>query len=323
MAAVAPSYLLRDEFVHFRNRQDELLNTEFHSIRSSVEAVKTELREFKEDVREQFSVVNQRLTRLEESQTRLEESQTRLEANVALETRRSTAYSRNQALRNPSFPIHLIPSLDLSHGILYPKYFPTNATEFYSLRNPTTNRLRQLLAYLAVFYDIQPHSEDDAPEGRNGDEFIAQHPELAVDLLENIFGLNEDNFIKFKARASELANRPPEPPVRRSQILVEIASARRQKLEHATAGHSRHPQSISSDEQDRSRVGWGKLSTPTSQRQTINNIPRVQRARPASAAGDNKDNSGGNGSGSGSVTNAVTSPPGSEIAMRARGSRAN
>ncbi|KAG5762680.1 hypothetical protein H9Q72_009218 [Fusarium xylarioides] len=232
MAAVAPSYLLRDEFVHFRNRQDELLNTEFHSIRSSVEAVKTELREFKEDVREskedvrefkedvreQFSVVNQRLTRLEES--------------------------------NPSFPIHLIPSLDLSHGILYPKYFPTNATEFYSLRNPTTNRLRQLLAYLAVFYDIQPHSEDDAPEGRNGDEFIAQHPELAVDLLENIFGLNEDNFIKFKARASELANRPPEPPVKRSQILVEIASARRQKLEHATAGHSRHPQSISSDEQD-------------------------------------------------------------------------
>ncbi|KAG5790579.1 hypothetical protein H9Q69_010363 [Fusarium xylarioides] len=289
MAAVA---------LHFRNRQDELLNTEFHSIRSSVEAVKTELREFKEDVREfkedvreQFSVVNQRLTRLEES--------------------------------NPSFPIHLIPSLDLSHGILYPKYFPTNATEFYSLRNPTTNRLRQLLAYLAVFYDIQPHSEDDAPEGRNGDEFIAQHPELAVDLLENIFGLNEDNFIKFKARASELANRPPEPPVKRSQILVEIASARRQKLEHATAGHSRHPQSISSDEQDRSRVGWGKLSTPTSRRQTINNIPRVQRARPASAARDNKDNSGGNGGGSGSVTNAVTSPPASEIAMRARGSRAN
>ncbi|KAK2005342.1 hypothetical protein LZ32DRAFT_503016, partial [Colletotrichum eremochloae] len=103
-------------------------------------------------------------------------------------------------------------------GILEPELskFPQNANEFYALRDPQTNRHRSMLEYLAIFYDVRLRtagypSEDDSSD----DETFLDRPDILVEKLEDILGLNEDKFVKFREKARQLATRTPSKPIKR------------------------------------------------------------------------------------------------------------
>ncbi|KXH58338.1 hypothetical protein CNYM01_13811, partial [Colletotrichum nymphaeae SA-01] len=206
--------LSRDEYIDLRNSQEKHLNAELASIRCSVDDVK---RELKADIKEMQH----------------------LEAEMS----RSQAFTRNNALKNPTLPIRPVVVYRPGRGILEPdsSRFPRNANDFYSLRDPQTEWHRSTLAYLADFYDVQlrgashfPKEESNSDDS-DDDEIILEHPELVVEKLEDILGLNEDKIIKFKERALQTALRAPSKPIKRSQIswpeAGPIPGPRRQKLE--------------------------------------------------------------------------------------------
>lgn len=314
-------YLLRDEYADLRNTQDKHLNVELNAIRNSVSSVKDGLNRlehkvevlnddvsaFKEDVRAQFD-------------------------RLGVEALRFTALLRNSLLKNPTHRIHPIVIYQPGKGLVEPdrSRFPRHAKEFYSLRNPTTDRHRTMLAYLAIFYDIPLNTTSSSSEDESDDdEVILDSPDLAVEHLEGILGLNEDNFIRFRERAEEVANAPRQ-PIKRSQILSpdEALEARRRKLairqatthsEAKDAGNTEGPgighRWVSAESLDKAHVGWGNRSTPSSKRPTIARLHRQQeeqqrqqqeQERQQDQQQDHQDRP--EPEDSGSPTNAFTSP---------------
>ncbi|OHW97035.1 wac domain-containing protein [Colletotrichum incanum] len=236
--------LSRDDYIDLRNSQDQQLNAEFTSVRCSIDLVRQELKNdiglvkeevglVKEEVglvKEEVGLVKQELKefkddvkaqtqRLEAQTQRLEAQTQRLEAQI----RQSHAYMRNNALKNPSLPIRPVVVYRPEQGILEPELsqFPRNANEFYSLRDPRTDRHRSMLAYLAVFYDVRLRTADYPSEDDSGDdETFLDRPDIVVEKLEDILGLNEDKFDKFRERARQLATQSPSKPIKRSQIFL-------------------------------------------------------------------------------------------------------
>ncbi|KAK2005375.1 hypothetical protein LZ32DRAFT_494093, partial [Colletotrichum eremochloae] len=83
-----PQPLSHNDYIDLRNLQDQQLKAEFTSVRCSIDLVRQEL----------TSDIGLRL----EAQTQRLEAQTqRLEAQI----RQSYAYTRNNALKNPTLPI--------------------------------------------------------------------------------------------------------------------------------------------------------------------------------------------------------------------------
>ncbi|KAK1519303.1 hypothetical protein CABS01_16587, partial [Colletotrichum abscissum] len=165
-------HLSRDEYIELRNSQDKHWNAELASIRCSVDDVKQELnevkRELKADIKELKDDVTVQMQYLE------------------AEIRRSQAFTRNNALKNPTLPIRPVVVYRPGRGILEPdsSRFPRNANDFYSLRDPQTKWHRSMLAYLADFYDVQlrgashfPKEESNSDDS-DDDEIILEHPEL-------------------------------------------------------------------------------------------------------------------------------------------------
>ncbi|KAK1722922.1 uncharacterized protein BDZ83DRAFT_732255 [Colletotrichum acutatum] len=270
-----PQCVSHDEYIELRNAEDKHLNAELASIRCSVDDVK---RELKADIKVLRDDVTTQIQYLE------------------AEIRRSQAFTRNNALKNPTLPIRPVVVYRPGYGILEPEpsRFPRNANEFYSLRDPQTDRHRSMLAYLAVFYDVQLRSAGHLPEEESNsddsddDEIILEHPDLVVEKLEDILGLNEDKITKFKERALQMASRAPSKPIKRSQISWledgPIPDPRRQRLElRITAGEEPYfydperPKSVSSEGLTNAHVGWGTRSTPSSQRARLQWSPKLAR----------------------------------------------
>ncbi|KAK0631432.1 hypothetical protein B0T14DRAFT_3142 [Immersiella caudata] len=113
------------------------------------------------------------------------------------------AYQRNNALRNPTFPIHPLPASRPNGTLVYPDpaLFPRHADEFYSIRNPS-DRSRQMLAYLAQFYGIYSQIPGSSGSERQGSSDVDD-----VELLGHFLGLQEERFIAFRERA-RLAAKP-------------------------------------------------------------------------------------------------------------------
>ncbi|KAK1657044.1 hypothetical protein BDP55DRAFT_639099 [Colletotrichum godetiae] len=93
--------------------------------------------------------------------------------------------------------------------------------------------------YLAVFYDVRLKTTDHPSEDdSDDDETFLDRPDIIVEKLEDILGLNEDKFVKFSERARQLVTRTPSKPIKRSQISLpdeeSIPNLRRQKLEPAS-----------------------------------------------------------------------------------------
>ncbi|KAK1659885.1 hypothetical protein BDP55DRAFT_329053 [Colletotrichum godetiae] len=149
-----------------------------------------------------------------------------------------------------------------------------------------------MLAYLAVFYDVQLRSAGHLPEEESNsddsddDEIILEHPDLVVEKLEDILGLNEDKITKFKERALQMASRAPSKPIKRSQISWPgdgpIPGPRRQRLELRITAENQpyfydpdRPKSVSSEGLTNAHVGWGTRSTPSSQRARLQWSPKL------------------------------------------------
>lgn len=198
---------------------------------------------------------------------------------------------RNNALKNPTLPIRPLVVYSPEQGILKPELsrFPRNANEFYSLRDPQTNRHRVMLAYLAAFYDVQLRTaEYSSEDGISDDETFLDRPDVIVGKLEDILCLNEDKFVKFRERPRQLATHTPWKPIKCSRILLpdekSIPRPHRKRLElrpigdederlhiHNTGGR-RSPKSASSEGLTNARLGWGSPSIPSSRRLRINCI---------------------------------------------------
>ncbi|TQN73490.1 hypothetical protein CSHISOI_01992 [Colletotrichum shisoi] len=289
----SPQPLSRDDYIDLRNAQDKHLNVEFTSIRHSIDLVKIEVDEVKTEVgklktevgkvKTEVGKVKTEVTGLNFRMQRLENQTQRLEAEI----RQSKAYIRNNALRNPTLPIRPLVIYHPERGILEPNElrFPRNADEFYALRDPQTDRHRSMLAYLAMFYDVRLRTADYTSDDESSDdEVFIDRPDLVIEKLEDILGLNEDKFIKFRERARNLASRTPPKPIKRSQALLpndgSIPVSRRPRLElpQRVAGiegrnthdtHRQTPENPSSENLTNARLGWGTRSTPSSQQPRI------------------------------------------------------
>ncbi|KAK5656230.1 hypothetical protein OQA88_4991 [Cercophora sp. LCS_1] len=115
------------------------------------------------------------------------------------------ARGRNSKLKNPISRIRPIP-IFIQGQEPDPARFPQYANQLYNLRKPQQKRDYQMLAYLSKFYDIW---QDAANTSHSSEEEAQIDPERAVELLEEILGLEEDNFIAFRARAQHFANQGP------------------------------------------------------------------------------------------------------------------
>ncbi|KAK0702662.1 hypothetical protein B0H67DRAFT_594877 [Lasiosphaeris hirsuta] len=115
--------------------------------------------------------------------------------------------ARNGKLKNPTARIRPIPIFAQGRGPQEPDptYFPKYANQLYRLRKPQNERDHQMLAYLSTFYDIQQEAADASESG----EKVQVDPDRAVELLEEILGLDEDNFIEFRTRAQRFADQGP------------------------------------------------------------------------------------------------------------------
>jgi hypothetical protein len=264
------------------------------------------------DIRQRFDEVDRRSDKLHD---RINARFDRVEFGL----RCMNAHSQNNALRNPALRITPLPTLDPTQDIIYPRIFPRHAKEFYALRNPSDDRHRKMLSYLVGFYKPNLSAlegSDGEDEDEDEDDESVEPEERAVELLEVILGLNEDNFIRFKKRSDELrlpalfATKRPQPPARdtkepAARRLRPLAgdgvepvqprpqppardgegppAARRwQDLLPQTPAKDR---SHSSEGLDNTRLVWRARtrSTPPSQRWTINNRPKaaVHTAEPA------------------------------------------
>ncbi|KZL84917.1 wac domain-containing protein [Colletotrichum incanum] len=214
-------YLLRDEYIDSRNIQDHHLNAELASIRTFIQAC--------------FDATEKKLIR------RIDDSDAKHEQKMA--------YIRNQNLRNPNLPIEPIVSLR-DEGLVLPNptRFPKHAKQFYALRKPDTLLRVRMLGYLVGFYDIQWQrwevlgGDDDADdyetyadEDKDEDaatatrppklslwDAVQTYPEFAVNALESILGLNEQNFINFRECAK--LKSPPQATKRRQLLAPRVES---------------------------------------------------------------------------------------------------
>ena len=284
MAAVAPdTFVPWDDFVRIRNSQDEHLAREFTGIgrrfdqvEQRLDRLEGEFHTFKAEVKVRFDQVDARFDQLERKfNTRFD--------HLELDNKRAQARFYNYTLKNPALRITPIPTYHPSQGILEPDptLFPRHAKDFYALRNPSNARHQKILSYLVAFYDIQlfaPDEDEDEDEDEARPEDVGPETTVerrAVELLEAILGLNEDNFIRFTERAAELRVRPAPSAVKRSQPLARgggEAETRRPRLElrpHVPAQHESSPEMS-----DKARMDWRvrTRSTPPSQRMTINNL---------------------------------------------------
>lgn len=106
-----------------------------------------------------------------------------IQARAAEARRHSTmAYQFNSRLGDPGLPIeYLVVCRDGFINEPPAQLFPINAAEFYTLRNPTTNRQAAMLRGLAEFYDVCDPMDHD---------LLADNPHLVVAELATVLGLN-------------------------------------------------------------------------------------------------------------------------------------
>jgi hypothetical protein len=304
MAAAATSpFVSWDDFARLRNSQDDLIKSEFAQTNRRVDQLDQKFDQLDQNVKSGFVHTNQRIDGVVEELM-----------EVRAESMRASARFSNYTLKNPTLRIAPLVTFVPGKGVVHPDLalFPRHAKEFYALRHPTTERSRRILDYLVAFYDIQLGDGGQGSGSESGDyddddaaEATANDSERAVELLEAILGINEDNFVRFKERASELARRTPPPAIKRSPPPLDEprAEQRRQRLEPRPQRPSDGANSSSEGLHTETRLEWRvrTRSTPPSQRATINNLGRMAalegREQAVPAAPD-----------SGSPTNPFTSP---------------
>ncbi|TQV95475.1 hypothetical protein IF1G_05304 [Cordyceps javanica] len=129
-----------------------------------------------------------------------------------------------------------------------------------------------MLAYFVSFYDIPITDPTTSPDGDDDlESIIIRDPDTAVDQLESILGLIEDNFTRFRHRAAEMVTYSrPAPRTKRSRFADETQHTLRMKRYKDESPESDH-----SDAHASTRLGWAIRSTPSSQRPSA--TPELRR----------------------------------------------
>ncbi|KAK1825916.1 hypothetical protein QBC39DRAFT_270039 [Podospora conica] len=186
---------------------------------AAASVLRPELREFRGEVRAGFQKLQTTTSNLESAMADMD------------------ARNRNNNLHNPTLPFRPIPTTrpGATRGIMYPstEHFPQNANDFYALRKPSTESQRRTLAYLAKFYDISiqakwPSTDSEPAEPR---QQAGMDPGRIVDLLGDIFGLREDNFIAFRERSRHFNAQPPRTAEKRSEAFSDRQVQRRPRID--------------------------------------------------------------------------------------------
>lgn len=177
---------------------------------------------------------------------------------VRIESQHMAARFHNSTLKNPAMRIVPVFILDSFREIASPdsKNFPRNAKEFYSMCDNPNERLTRMLHYLVGFYDVQldhqelSHSDSEAIDDVSPGQRV-ETTWVAVEMLESILGLNEENFIKFKERAAALVHRSPQPPIKRPNPPSTSIDEGKQKLASRPSQRApTKPKSFGSGEED-------------------------------------------------------------------------
>ncbi|KAH7137898.1 hypothetical protein EDB81DRAFT_801656 [Dactylonectria macrodidyma] len=294
-----PHYVTHDEYAQDQDSRKKATDAEFQSVHRAIDQVRVELKAdfnaFKTETDRRFNMIDARFDNVNarfdwmkdefaEIRTQNQRIKDQFE-ELRIETHRNTFSSLNARLRNPILPIYRLPTWNPAKGIVNPdpNLFPKHAKEFYGLRDPTTERQKRMLVYLASFYDI-PHTHPSDTESQSSDDedgdIIIKHPELTLELIEMVLGLNEENFIEFQRKARERAlqgdDQPRPQPIKRSHFANpshqgDRASQRpRLELRPGPKDSVDEPDSSGSFQWGPDDVlGWGTRSTPSSQRPTL------------------------------------------------------
>lgn len=278
-----------------------VLKEDVRILKEDVAVLKEDVRTLKEDVRGIGENLRTLGNRMDGFDARLEETQ--------VEVQRSAALSRNALLRNPTLPLHIMVIYHPMKGLVRPDYncFPRHAEEFYSLRYPKTDRQHRMLRYLASFYDVLSGIADPSSDEDSSDDGFPD-PEVVVDRLEGILGLNEENFMRFRERAQEMARRPPAPPIKRQfqptlfqfqpesaerkaerraemlrmeeQVMAELKLEAQRDINHPDWVPPEKRKGPKSDPSSHNtRVGWDTRSRHSSQVMTLGKAVAMQRER--------------------------------------------
>ncbi|KAM5362496.1 hypothetical protein ACJA88_013995 [Fusarium oxysporum] len=268
---------IRNELSVFKDEIRNDLGTSRETIRglqSDVDTNTKDIRKLRNTIRKDMTVRSQENAELRDAldyefksvDDRFRDVHQRFD-ELKTENARVLANIQNGKLSNPFLPIQALPIYLPKQGITYPEatYFPKNANEFYALKQPSGPRQTAMLAYLAMFYDISHYQ-------KHGDTAIGD-PELAVEYLENILGLVEDNFTRFKARAHEFDARSKAAPIKRAEVcdVEQLFPHKRQ--------HSRHSSESRFTYKSGDRLGWRvrSLSNPTEEQPTMAGLAKEYR----------------------------------------------
>lgn len=322
-ASQGGQWLSRDEFVALRTRQDDQLNTELAGFRESVQLlreevfdnmqeIKTNVHDLRTDVDVLKTDVHQIKTDVDVLKTDVNEIKTDV-CELRAEVGQTQAYMRNSALRNPKAPIRPPPIYRPGQGVLFPnpKLFPRNADQFYQLRDSTTARNRQMLAYLVEFYDLRNAAYGEGPAGNDDhNENDMEDPDEIFLRLETLVGLNEEKFIKFRQRAAVMASRQPERPAKRAQTVPvndEPLARRPRPTWEDFMERQPPPAARSRSSEGMGQFEWRTRSTPPSQRLTIN---QLNRRLPKQVTPEHEREHSKDGTDSDDATRPFTSPRG-------------
>lgn len=299
--------LTRDEYVDLRNRQDQQLRSEFTSIRGELTSIRgciddliVDVEELKHEHAESKANIAAIQAELHEFKTEMYDFKSDMYDfkidmyEFKAQTYQFQAQMRNSLLKNPTLPIQ--PVVQWKNGQqAIPTQFPRNAKEFYSLREPATKHLQQMLIYLTQFYDIRVVVDDRSGDS-DEEEDIVQEAERIVEQLETILGLDEYNFVKFKQRARELAAQTQAPgPKKRIRLIRDdpISRPHQSRKLDICIRNSSDEGSLKEDSERtvETRLYWGTRSTPSSQRPKIRPPAAAGKPRSPSAPSSTQPNS--------------------------------
>ncbi|KAI8173233.1 hypothetical protein K4K51_010205 [Colletotrichum sp. SAR 10_75] len=235
---------LTDDINNVRTELKEDINNVRTELKEDINNLRTELKDDMKDLRTELKDDMKDLrTELKDD---MKDLRTELKSDIDLlraEFERGKAFNHNSRLRNPTLRIEPLAAIHPDGPVLPDKrLFPKDAKTFYGLRVLTSARRVEALAYLVKFYDIpfrawhanddddydyesyESDADEDSDDGSKPaeqpelslEEAVLTYPKRAVEDLETILGLNEENFINFRAHARQLkleslvAKRPAE-----------------------------------------------------------------------------------------------------------------
>ncbi|KAH7115432.1 hypothetical protein B0J13DRAFT_572117 [Dactylonectria estremocensis] len=282
-------YLTREEYIDGRNRQEELLTKELRSFRNATEdqfaALTTNLGSFRESTNHEINCLKYDIHAfIDGFRTSINE--------LALETTRLRAFTKNNNLHNPTLRLEPIPSIS-NGAIIHPdmNLYPKNAREFYSLRKCDSETKRKTLAHLIQFYDLPydlpcetqsadapltnnklsrsgtSQTDSSSTSGSDDSEAIFNtevddHSQLAVDALESILGLNPQHFKGFLRRASKHRRQQAKLAKRRRTTTLDDSPRKRtgQTLELRPRGQYAREDD---DKSGSTKLGWDQGPSPS------------------------------------------------------------